>query len=97
MDRNDDDEYAEPDGVDPEWNPFSTPRSLDDGPGWMMAVRMPAACPHAEEADRRHHHRHVDRRGREHRPGCHGIEHERPPSPARFRVRDRGRGDGPGA
>lgn len=34
MDRNDDDEYAEPDGVDPEWNPFSTPRSLDDGPGW---------------------------------------------------------------
>ena len=33
MDRNDD-EYAEPDGVDPEWNPFSTPRSLDDGPGW---------------------------------------------------------------
>lgn len=34
MDRNDDDEYAEPDGVDPEWNPFSTPRSLDDDPGW---------------------------------------------------------------
>ena len=39
MDWNDDDEYAEPDGVDPdgvdpEWNPFSTPRSLDDGPGW---------------------------------------------------------------
>ena len=33
MDRNDD-EYEEPEGVDPDWNPFSTPRSLDDDPGW---------------------------------------------------------------
>ena len=45
MDRNDDDEYAEPDGVDPEWNPFSTPRSLDDGPGWDDGSPHAAACP----------------------------------------------------
>lgn len=34
MSRNDDDEYAGSEGVDPDWNPLSTPRSLDDDPGW---------------------------------------------------------------
>ena len=33
MNRNDNEE-PESEGVDPEWNPFSTPRSLDDDPGW---------------------------------------------------------------
>ena len=45
MDRNDDDEYAEPDGVDPGMESLSTPRSWMTARVGMMAVRMPAACP----------------------------------------------------
>ena len=45
MDRNDDDEYAEPDGVDPDGIPFPRHGLWMTARVGMMAVRMPAACP----------------------------------------------------
>lgn len=80
-------------GVDPDWNPFSTPRDDDpDDIGWDDGSETPHANPSrmSGKGVARPHRMHARHRGRGHRHGHHGITVERAPRPARLGMFGRG-------